>query len=141
MQGPAVVITSELSPDQVIAGVVDSLRQSRALLHDPSPRNIDRCRLVITQCAHKVGKLLEGDRAAWKGLDLKNSLLLVRGELSAIAKLLDSAAVFRRDMLKVISGATRLHAVEAVEMDTAALDLRDQDQHDQQKVRRVHVLG
>jgi hypothetical protein len=135
------------APDQVIAGVLDSLRQSRALLLDPCPRNIDRCRLAITQSVHKIGKLLEGDgpawkSPAWKSLDLKNSLVLVRGELSAIAKLLDSAAVFRRDMLKVISGATRLHAVEhRAEMDTAAFDLRDQDQRGQQKVRRVHVLG
>jgi hypothetical protein len=129
------------APDQVIAGVLDSLRQSRALLLDPCPRNIDRCRLAITQSVHKVGKLLEGDgpdwkSPGWKSLALKNSLVLVRGELSAIAKLLDSAAVFRRDMLKVISSATRLHAVE---MDTAPHQ-HDQDQHDQ-KVRRVHVLG
>jgi hypothetical protein len=98
-------VMSELSPDQVIAGVLESLRQSRALLLDPCPRNIDRCRLAITQSVHKIGKLLEGDRAAWKSLDLKRSLVLVRGELSAIAKLLDSAAVFRRELLKVISSA------------------------------------
>jgi hypothetical protein len=120
------------SPDQVIAGVLDSLRQSRVLLHDPCPRNIDRCRLVITQCVHKVGKLLEGERAARKSSDLKRSLLLVRGELGAIAKLLDSAAVFRRDMLKVISNATRPHMVEP---DAATPEQRDQ------KACRVHVLG
>jgi hypothetical protein len=121
-----------VSPDQVIADVLDSLRQSRVLLLDPCPRNIDRCRLAITQSVHKVGKLIEGDRSAWKSPGLKASLLLVRGELSAIAKLLDSAAVFRRDMLRVISGATRPHVVE---LDAAALDRHDQ------KARRVHVLG
>jgi hypothetical protein len=121
-------MTAGPDPDQVIAGVLESLRQSRALLLDPCPRNIDRCRLVITQSVHKVGRLLEGDRAAWKNPGLKDSLLQVRGELSAIAKLLDSAAVFRRDMLKVISGATRPHVVEI-------------DAVSDQKVRRVHILG
>jgi hypothetical protein len=121
-----------LSPDQVIAGVLDLLRQSRVLLLDPCPRNIDRCRLTVIQCAHRVGRLLEGDRAAWKSADLKASLLLVRAELGAIAKLLDSAAVFRRDMLKVISAATRPHVVE---VDADALDQRAQ------KARGVHVLG
>jgi hypothetical protein len=57
--------------------------------------------------------------------------LLVRGELSAIAKLLDSAAAFRRDMLKAISGATRPHVVEW----TPPLWTNDE------KARRVHVLG
>jgi hypothetical protein len=120
--------TNPGSPDQVIAGVLDSLRQSRVLLHDPCPRNIDRCRLVITQCVHRVGKLLEGDRSTWNSPTLKASLVQVRGELSAIAKLLDSAAAFRRDMLKVISGATRPQVVKI-------------DAIPDQKARRVHVLG
>jgi hypothetical protein len=129
-------MTPGLSPDQVIAGVLDSLRQSRVLLHDPCPRNIDRCRMVITQCVHKISKIIEGDRAAWKSAGLKDSLLQVRGELSAIARLLDSAAVFRRDMLRVISGATRPHVVEL----GAAAAPDQHDPHDQ-KARRVHVLG
>ena len=47
---------------------------------------------------------MEGDRAAWNGSELKDALLKMRGELSAIAKLLDSAAAFRRDMLNVTAG-------------------------------------
>ena len=116
-------------PNQVIAGVLDSLRQSRALLLDPCPQNIDCCRAAIAQCVNKVGTLMEGDRGAWKSRDLKVSLLQVRGELSAIAALLDSAAAFRRDMLKVISGAT--HRPHVIEIDTIP----------DQKARRVHVLG
>jgi hypothetical protein len=121
-------MTAGVTPDQVIAGVLDSLRQSRVLLLDPCPRNIDRCRLAITQAVHKVGKLIEGDRSAWKSPDLRDSLLLVRGELSAISKLLDSAAAFRRDMLKAISVATLPHVVEI-------------DAVSDQKARRVHILG
>ena len=116
------------NPNEVITGVLDSLRQSRTLLFDPCPRNIDLCRLTVAQCTRKIAKLLEGDRAGWNRGELMTSLLLVRGELSAITKLLDSAAAFRRDMLKVISAATRPHVVEF----DAATD---------QKVRRVHVLG
>jgi hypothetical protein len=116
------------NPNQVIAGVLDSLRQSRTLLFDPCPRNIDLCRLAVAHCTRKIAKLLEGDRGGWNRRDLVASLLLVRGELGAITKLLDSAAAFRRDMLKVISEATRPNVVE---IDAAA----------DQKVRRVHVLG
>jgi hypothetical protein len=116
-------------PNQVIAGVLDSLRQSRTLLLDPCPQNIDCCRVAIAQCVNKVGNLMEGDRAAWNGRDLKASLLQVRGELGAIAKLLDSAAAFRRDMLKVISGASRRSHV--IEIDAIP----------DEKARRVHVLG
>jgi hypothetical protein len=116
-------------PNQVIAGVLDSLRQSRGLLLDPCPQNIDSCRVAIAHCVSKVGILIEGDRAAWKNPDLKTSLLQVRAELGAIAKLLDSAAAFRRDMLTAISGATRRPPI--VEIDSVP----------DQKARRVHVLG
>jgi hypothetical protein len=125
---PGVAAATGLSPDRVIAGVLDLLRQSRVLLLDPCPRNIDRCRLTVMQCVHKVGRLVEGDRSAWNSRDLKASLLQVRTELSAIAKLLDSAAAFRRDMLTVISAATHPRASQT-------------DPVPDQKARHVHVLG
>lgn len=75
----------------------------------------------------EVRQLAEGDRTGWDR-ELKLSLLLVRTELGAIAKLLDSAAAFHRDLLKVISGATPCQVVEI----NAPAD---------QKARRVHVLG
>jgi hypothetical protein len=59
--------------------------------------------------------------------DLRSSLLLVHGELNAITVLLDSAAAFRRDMLKAIADATssKVVAIDAVP----------------NRVRHVHVLG
>lgn len=41
------------SPNRIIAGVLDSLRQSRALLLDPCPQNIDLCRSAVAQCVLK----------------------------------------------------------------------------------------
>jgi hypothetical protein len=115
------------SPNQVMAGVLSSLRQSRALLLDPSPQNIDCCRMAVSQCVQKVGHLVASDRATWNARELQPSLLLVQTELTAIAGLLDSAAVFRRDMMRTISVAS---LPKVVEIDSAP-----------QKVRHVHVLG
>jgi hypothetical protein len=113
-------------PSQAIARVLDTLRQSRALLLDPCPGNIDRCRAAIAHCVPTVANLAQTDRGRLNIGETRDGLLLVRRELGAIAGLLDSAAVFRRGMLKAISDATR---PKVAEVETPA-----------QKVRHVHVL-
>jgi hypothetical protein len=129
-------------PNRVIAGVLDSLRQSRGLLLDPSPRNVDCCRVAVAQCTQTVGKLA-ADRAGWDRGQLTASLLLVRCELGAITELLDSAAVFRRDMLKAISDASRHAAPIALAARSDQFMPIDShaNQSADQKVPRVHVLG
>jgi hypothetical protein len=120
-------MTAGDNPRQVIAGVLDTLRQSRAMLLDPSPRNIDRCRAALASCIDAIKPIVEADCAGWSSRELEESLLLMRGELSAIMRLLDSAAVFRRNMLKVVSDATPRNVIAI-----------DANPH---KVRHVHVLG
>jgi hypothetical protein len=115
-------------PDRVIAAAFDTLRQSRDILLDPTPRNIDSCRAAISQCVQKIVDLMQGDSSVWNRDELRHSLFAVRRELGAVSNLLDSAAVFRRDMLKAVSGATRSRAID---INTAA----------PQTVARVHVLG
>jgi hypothetical protein len=121
-------MTPGTDPHPVIAGVLDTLRQARKLLLDPSPRNIDACRVAVFQCVHKVVTVMESDRADWQKEALTNLLLDMRAELSAIAGLLDSAAAFRRNMLKAAPAATRILAID---IDPAAT----------QTVPRVHMLG
>jgi len=115
-------------PNAIAAGVLDTLGRSRALLLDPSPRNIDWCRLAISQSVQKIAGLMQGDRSRWNNNELRDSLLQIRAELSGISKLLDSAAALRRDRLKGISATTPSHVVE---FDSEAVET----------VRRVHVLG
>jgi hypothetical protein len=121
-------MTPGTDPSPVIAGVLDTLRQARSLLLDPSPRNIDACRLSIFQCVHKLVTAMEGDRADWPKKELTNLLLEMRSELSAISDLLDSAATFRRNML--------IHAPRSTR--TLAMDI---DPAVTQTVGHVHVLG
>jgi hypothetical protein len=115
-----------LQPDKLIAGVLETLRQSRALLLDPTPQNIDRCRAGVALCVRNFGVIVDADRSG-SSSHLEPSLLLVRRELSAIAGLLDSAAVFHRNMMTVTSQASRPRVVE---IDASP-----------QKAGRVHVLG
>lgn len=115
------------NPNQVIAGVLDTLRQSRAMLLDPSPRNIDSCRVAVAGCIARVSRLAETDRANWNSPALRDSLQLMQRELNGITALLDSAARFRRDMLKTISEAT---PSPVISIDAGS-----------DKVRHVHVLG
>lgn len=117
---------SALQPEAAIAGVLEILRQSRALLLDPNPQNIDRCRAGVALCVRNFGRIADADLSA-SNSHLAPSLLLVRRELSAIAQLLDSAAAFRRDMMRVTSQASRPQVV--------AIDASPQ------KAGRVHVLG
>jgi hypothetical protein len=121
-------MTPGTDPSPVIAGVLDTLRQARSLLLDPSPQNIDVCRLSVFQCVHKLVAAMEGDRSDWQKKELTNLLLDMRSELSSISDLLDSAAAFRRNMLHRAPHSTRDLAAD---IDPAAT----------QTVRRVHVLG
>ncbi len=121
-------MTPGTDPSPVIAGVLETLRQARRLLLDPSPQNIDVCRLSIFQCVHKLVTAMEGDRSAWPKTELTNLLLDMRSELSAIADLLDSAAAFRRNMLIHVPRSTR----------TLAIDI---DPSATQTVSRLHMLG
>ena len=115
-------------PDSVIAAVLETLREARAALLDPSPRNIDWCRAAVSQSVQKVVSVMEGDRAAWNRDELRCSLLEMRRQLSAITTLLDSAAAFRRNMLKASqrTSPAQVAGIDAAFMETA---------------RRVHVLG
>ena len=121
-------MSPESGPTEVITGVVDSLRQSRELLLDPSPRNVDCCRVAIAQCIQKVAGLMEGDRSRWNKHELRPPLLQIRGELGALSNLLNSAAAFRRGMLTAVSAAERPRAISA-------------DAGDVQTVPHVHLLG
>ena len=121
-------MTPGREPGPVMAEVLQTLRQSRALLHDPSPRNIDQCRTAIAQCVNNVAGLMGADRSGWNTHSLTQALLEVRSELSALAKLLDAAGAYRRDILKAISAA--VHPPVSRIHDAAG-----------QTVRRVHVLG
>lgn len=121
-------MSQESGPTEVIAAVVDTLRRSRSLLLDPSPRNIDWCRIAVSQCAHKIAGIMQGDRSQWDKNELSPALLRIRSELSAIANLLDSAAAYRRGMLSALSAANRPH-------------LPDSDASEAETVRSVHVLG
>lgn len=121
-------MTAGADPGTVVAGVLDSLRQSRTLLLDPSPQNIDWCRMAISQSAQRIADLINGDRSRWNQQELTRSLLKIRSELNSISKLLDSAAAFRRNRMKGISGKT---PVQAVEYDAEADEM----------VRHVHILG
>jgi hypothetical protein len=121
-------MTPGSDPSPVIAGVLDTLRQARSLLRDPSPQNIDVCRLSVFQCVHKLVTAMEGDRSDWQKTELTNLLLDMRSELSAISDLLDSAAAFRRNMLHAAPRST--HTL-AIDVDPGAT----------QTVRLVHVLG
>jgi hypothetical protein len=118
-------------PNHAIAGILETLRQSRAILLDPSPRNIDRCSSALASCIQKIGGIIEADRPMCENQldnrDLRRSLLLVHGELNAITGLLDSAAAFRRDMLKAIAQATPSNVVPIDAVPN--------------RVRHVHVLG
>lgn len=115
-------------PITVVAGVLAVLRQSRALLLDPSPRNIDCCRVAISQSVHRIVDLMQGDRSQWNKKELSESLQQVRGELGGISNLLDSAAALHRNRLKGISAST---PSPVVEFDGDAVET----------VRRVHILG
>lgn len=121
-------MSQESGPAEIIAAVLDTLRQSRNLLLDPSPRNIDWCRIAVSQCAHKIAGLMQRDRAQWDKNELSHALLRIRSELRAIANLLDSAAAYRRGMLSALSAANR-PPVADLGPGTA------------QTVRGVHVLG
>ena len=119
--------TSSADAGTVIAGVLDTLRESRLLLLDPSPQNIDRCRSAIGHCVRKVSEIFDADRSAWNSSDLHSYLVEIRGELKAIEGLLDTAAAWRRDLLSVMSAASRARVV----------DISD----GVRKAGRVHVLG
>lgn len=118
-------------PDQLIAGVLDSLRGAREFLLDPSPQNIDCCRMIMGQCAERMAGLVQCPQlASYAGENFANSIRLVRDELSTIAGLLTSAATFRRDLLRAMRGAVQ-----------AAIPIDNPSQkHPAAKVRRVHVL-
>ncbi|HTA44380.1 MAG TPA: hypothetical protein VK789_18150 [Bryobacteraceae bacterium] len=113
----------QASPEQAIAGILDSLRRAREFLLDPSPQNIDCCGMMLGQCANRMAGLL-GNPELTSGTE--NSMALVRTELNAIAGLLASAATFRRDLLKVMRAAASPLAIPG---DTTS-----------QKAQRVHVL-
>lgn len=121
-------MSPEHGPNEVIAGVLDALRQSRSLLIDPSPRNIDWCRVAISQCIHKIGGLMQADRSQWNKHELSDAVVQIRGELTAIAKLLDSAAAYRRGMLSALAAENRPLAI-------------DPDPDASQTVPGVHVLA
>jgi len=127
LQPPQTHAESGDDPNQAIAGILETLRQSRAILLDPSPQNIDRCSSALAGCIQKIGGIIEADRSPQDNRDLRRSLLRVHGELNAITGLLDSAAAFRRDMLKAITEATPSNVVR---IDAAP-----------NRVRHVHVLG
>jgi len=121
-------MTAGSDPNKAIAGVLDTLRRSRKFLLDPTPRNVDLCSAVLSQCVQKIVNLMEGDHLACDYDKLRLSLLNVRAETSAIAGLLDSAAAFRRDMLRAESIAP--HQPPIV-IETAAA----------RTVFRLHILG
>lgn len=121
-------MTPGIDPNPVVAGVLDTLRRSRALLLDPTPRNVDVCRLAVFQCVHKLSAAMEADRSDRHNEALPKLLLDIRAELGTLAHLLDSAAAFRRNTLGKAPAADR-HA--AIDTDPAA----------SQTVRRVHLLG
>lgn len=115
-------------PREVIEAVLHALRRSRDLLLDPSPGNIDCCRIAMSQCISPVSGLMQSDRSQWNGPELRQCLLQIRAELRAISNLLDSAAAFRRGMLTAICAADRSHVTPP-------------DSGEVQTVRGVHVLG
>ncbi|HVY92884.1 MAG TPA: hypothetical protein VHA14_09055 [Bryobacteraceae bacterium] len=90
-----------------IAAVLAALRDARGLLADPAPANIDRCCSALAQGVSVMRSLL-AQNAAPAGGGIQPSLHLVRAETAAISNLLDSAAAFRRNVLRAISG-TSLH--------------------------------
>jgi hypothetical protein len=121
-------MNSETNPDQLIADSLESLRQCRLLLLDPSPQSIDYCRIVMAQCTERIeGLIRDPNLVLSTNGAFTSSLRLIRRELGAIAGLLESAAAFRRDMLRVTCGAT---PAPVVPIDAPGI-----------KARRVHVLG
>jgi hypothetical protein len=125
------------NPSLIVAGVLETLRASVTLLLDPSPSSIDRCRNAVAQCVGKIAKLIESDRTGCDNRELRTALLLVRGELRAIQGLLDSAAAFKRNMLKAIAQATPATVFQpgAFQATVQAIDAAPK------KAGCVHVLG
>ncbi|HXJ41515.1 MAG TPA: hypothetical protein VNH18_19710 [Bryobacteraceae bacterium] len=95
---------AEPNPDRLILNVLDSLKRARALLLDPAPQNIDCCRMIVAQCVHGMTELVNDTRPETRGHSI-TSVRLVRDELHSIAALLESAADFRRDILRVMTAA------------------------------------
>ena len=97
---------SGASPDQSIADVLESLSQSRALLLDPSPQNIDHCQVMMGQCAERLAEFVQDpDFAARAGDRFIADVHKVRSELASLSGLLNAAAAFRRDMLTAMRNA------------------------------------
>lgn len=126
------------SPDtaRLIAEMLASLRRSRDFLLDPTPQNIDCCRMILGRCADQLGPLAGNPTiAARAARDNASSFQLARKELSSIAGLLGSAATFRRDLLQAMRAAAD---IPAIVIDASAQHHPPQDP---EKVQRLHVLG
>ena len=132
---------SGLSPDQSIADVLESLQRSRELLLDPSPQNIDYCRMVMGQCTERLTEFTQDPEFAAHSSDIfVADVRRIRMELASIAGLLTAAAAFRRGMLQAMRSATVIAApampaisratpAPVIPIDTAG-----------EKARRVHIL-
>lgn len=91
------------TPGVSAAAIADDLRELRELLTDPSPANIDRCRAVLSRGVVRLNGAAASFRETGNAAGMEKSLLSIRTELNAVASLLDSAATFRRDILRIVA--------------------------------------
>jgi hypothetical protein len=123
------------NPDQSIAQVLEKLKQARRLLLDPSPQNVDCCQALVYQCFEQAASLLKDPHVRSLATEsLISQIRAIQEELNSIARLLDSAATFRRDLLRVISKVTP--AETATEPAEAAVNGAGEE-----KARRLHRRG
>lgn len=117
--------------ERAAVNVLDLLRRAREFLLDPTPQNIDCCRILMARCAEDMtGMARDPELASGHGEGFKAIIRQVQNELGAIAELLASAARFRRDALKIMRAAAK--SLDAVEKPAEKIP---------GKVHRVHVLG
>jgi hypothetical protein len=121
--------------DRLIVHVLDSLKRARRLLLDPSPQNLDCCQALVSQCVEQIAGLSKDRGVKVHATQrLTSQVRQIQQELNSIARLLDSAAAFRRDLLRVISKATQ-GATAPEQTGIAQIDTEEE------KARRLHVPG
>ena len=129
---------SGISPHQSIADVLESLQTSRELLLDPSPQNIDYCRMVMGQCTERLTELTQDPEFAARASDIfAADVRRIRIELASISGLLTAAAAFRRGMLQAMRSATVSAATAPSRVTFAPIIPIDTTV---EKARRVHML-
>lgn len=117
--------------ETVVAEVLDLLRRSREFLLDPTPQNVDCCRMIMAQCAGRLEGIAHDPESNPQAREaFAASIHLVREELRRIAGLLAAAARFRHDLVEVMRVAEPAPAIPSEPLEAEAPE----------KARRVQVL-